>query len=94
MNTAIDVMTGMLRPVAELLVTMPSGRPGRTAGPSFELEEAPGFIARPDVAMQAVSQRFAHLARMARRLDGLPGRVPELMTFYAEYFRTLDPRNL
>jgi hypothetical protein len=94
MNAAIDVMTGMLRPVAELVVTLPSGRPGRTAGPSFELEEPPGFIARPDVAMHAVSQRLAHLARMARQLDGLPDRVPELMTFYAEYFRTVDPRDL
>ncbi len=40
MNAAIDVMTGLMRPLGELLVTMPSGRHGRTAGPSFELDTA------------------------------------------------------
>jgi hypothetical protein len=94
MNAAIDVMTGMLRPLAELIVTLPSGRPGRTAGPSFELEADPGFIARPDVAMQSISRRFAHLSEMAKKCGGLPDRVPELMKFYAEYFRRLDPREL
>ncbi|HSA48869.1 MAG TPA: ferritin-like domain-containing protein [Yinghuangia sp.] len=91
MNAAIDVMAGMMRPLAEHLVTLPSGRPGRTAGPSFELEEQPGLIPRPDVAMRSISLRFAHLAVMAAELPGLPTRVPELMQHYADYFRTFDP---
>jgi hypothetical protein len=91
MNAAIDVMTGMMRPLAEHLVTLPSGRPGRTAGPSFELPEEPGLIARPDVAMRSISLRFAHLAVRAAELPGLPERVPELMRFFADYFRGLGP---
>ncbi|MFD7975101.1 ferritin-like domain-containing protein [Streptomyces sp. NPDC059071] len=86
MNAAIDVMTGMMRPLAELLVTLDSGWRGRTAGPSFELEEPPVALARPDVARRAFAMRFAHLARMARACEGVPGRVPELMAFYAEQF--------
>lgn len=31
MNMAIEVMTGVMRPLAELLVTLPSGRRGKTA---------------------------------------------------------------
>ncbi|MFF6777219.1 ferritin-like domain-containing protein [Streptomyces sp. NPDC012637] len=86
MNAAIDVMTGTMRPLAELLVTLDSGWRGRTAGPSFELEEPPVALARPDVARRAFAMRFAHLARMARECEGVPGRVPELMAFYAEQF--------
>lgn len=86
MNAAIDVMTGMMRPLAEHLVTLPSGRPGRTAGPSFELEEEPGLIPRPDVAARVFSRRFAELAEMAAGLPGLPERVPRLMRSYADHF--------
>ncbi|MFE3197934.1 ferritin-like domain-containing protein [Embleya sp. NPDC059237] len=91
MNAAIDVMAGMMRPLAEHLVTLPSGQPGRTAGPSFELEARPEFIARPDVALRSISRTFAHLADAAARLPGLPARVPELMCFYADYFHAPDP---
>jgi hypothetical protein len=94
MNVAIDVMTAMMRPLAELTVMLPSGRPGRTAGPSFELEATPGYIARPDVAMLSISRRFEHLSAMADKCAGLPDRVPEIMKFYADYFRRLDPREL
>ncbi|MEU4999136.1 ferritin-like domain-containing protein [Streptomyces sp. NPDC021622] len=92
MNAAIDVMTGMMRPLAELIVTLPSGRPGRTAGPSFELEEQPGFLARPDVARRSIALRFAHLARSAEEQPGLPSRVAELMRYYADFFREFDTR--
>ncbi|WP_225846843.1 ferritin-like domain-containing protein [Streptomyces sp. HPF1205] len=91
MNTAIDLMTGVMRPVAEHLVTLPSGQPGRTAGPSFELEEVPGFIARPDVATRSIGMRFAHLAVQAADLPGLPPHVPELLRLYADRFRAGGP---
>ncbi|MCT2593171.1 ferritin-like protein [Streptomyces sp. N2-109] len=91
MNAAIDVMTGMMRPLAEHLVTLPSGQPGRTAGPSFELEEEPGFLPRPDVAARSISLRFTHLAAQAAELPKLPSRVPELMRFYAEFFQDFKP---
>ncbi|MFE9423223.1 ferritin-like domain-containing protein [Kitasatospora sp. NPDC006697] len=87
MNAAIDVMAGLLRPLGERLVTMESGRPGRTAGPSFELESVPGFVPRPDVARRALALRFEHLAAAARRCAAAPPQVPELMGWYAESFR-------
>ena len=38
-NAAVTVMVGMLRPLGDLITTLPVGpeHPGRTAGPSFEL---------------------------------------------------------
>ncbi|NMH99977.1 ferritin-like domain-containing protein [Pseudonocardia acidicola] len=92
MNTAIDVMTGMMSPLAELLVTMPSGRRGKTAGPSFELEGEPRFTARPDIAMQSVALRFQHLAEAARKCEAVPDRVTGMFSFYAEYVRDLAHR--
>ncbi|MEU3479340.1 ferritin-like domain-containing protein [Streptomyces sp. NPDC033754] len=86
MNAAIDVMTGMMRPLAEQVMPLESGWRGRTAGPSFELEEPPAYIARPDVARRGFAMRFRHLAAMARECEGVPERVPELMAWYAERF--------
>ncbi|MEU4079412.1 VioB - polyketide synthase [Streptomyces venezuelae] len=86
MNAAIDVMTGMMRPLAEQLMPMESGWRGRTAGPSFELEEPAAYIARPDVARRGFAMRFGHLAAMARECEGVPEHVPELMAWYAERF--------
>ncbi|MGW1077410.1 ferritin-like domain-containing protein [Streptomyces sp. NPDC002537] len=87
MNASIDVMTGVMRPLAELLVTMESGRRGRTAGPSFELETPPTRQPRPDVARRSLALRFEHLAVAARRSAAIPAQVPEMMQFYAEFFR-------
>ncbi|MFE0024337.1 ferritin-like domain-containing protein [Amycolatopsis sp. NPDC059021] len=91
MNMAIEVMTGVLRPLGELLVTLPSGRRGRTAGPSFELEEPPGYTARPDVAMRAITLRFRHLASAARTCELVPESAVETLEFLTEQFRT-SPR--
>ncbi|MGW2055468.1 ferritin-like domain-containing protein [Streptomyces sp. NPDC001840] len=87
MGASIDVMTGMMRPLAELLVTMESGRRGRTAGPTFELETAPVCVSRPDVARRSLALRFAHLSTAARALDPVPGQVADMMTFHADFFR-------
>jgi hypothetical protein len=84
MNAAIDVMTGMLGPLAEVLVTLPSGRRGRTAGPSFELETAPVYLSRPDVAARSLALRFDHLATAARKCTSVPEQVAEMFAFYAE----------
>jgi chromopyrrolic acid synthase len=91
MNASIDVMTGMMRPLGELLVTMPSGRRGKTAGPSFELDAAPGYVARPYVAFRSIALGLEHLAACARKCAAVPNSVPELMAYYAEYFRATDP---
>ncbi|SNS36826.1 ferritin-like domain-containing protein [Actinoplanes regularis] len=86
MNAAIDVMTGMMGPLAEVLVTMSSGRPGTSAGPSFELEAEPRFIPRPDVAMRSMALRFDHLATASGKVAAAPERVTEMFAFYADRF--------
>ncbi|MEU4209530.1 ferritin-like domain-containing protein [Streptomyces sp. NPDC026206] len=87
MNASIDVMTGMMRPLAELLVTMESGRRGRTAGPTFELDAAPAFTPRPDVARRSLALRFEHAAAAADKCGPVPGQVADMMGFYADFFR-------
>ncbi|EWM13699.1 ferritin-like domain-containing protein [Kutzneria sp. 744] len=86
MNRAIDVMTCIMRPLGELLTTMPSGRRGRTAGPSFELESVPGYVSRPDAARRGFSLRFRHLAAAARTCSAVPADVTETLGFLADFF--------
>ncbi|WP_322778117.1 ferritin-like domain-containing protein [Frankia sp. Cas4] len=87
MNTAIDVMTGVMRPLGELLVTMPSGLRGRTAGPSFELDAQPAFLSRPDVAMRAVALRLDAMAARAVTCPLVPARVAEMSAMLADQLR-------
>ncbi|GGM69508.1 hypothetical protein GCM10011609_01510 [Lentzea pudingi] len=87
MNAAIDIMAGLMRPLAELLVTLPSGRRGTTAGPSFELSEVPATIPRPDVARRAIALRLDEIAAQCAKCALVPARVGELSTFWADYFR-------
>ncbi len=87
MNASIDVMTGIMRPLAELLVTMESGRRGRTAGPTFELDTVPAFVPRPDVARRVLALRFDHLAAAARKCEPVPAQVPDMAAFHADFFR-------
>lgn len=93
MNMAIEVMTGVMRPLAELLVTLPSGRRGKTAGPSFELESLPGYASRPDVAWRAIALRFEHLAAGARKCSLVPAHVAETLEFLADFFQSSNPVN-
>ncbi|MGH3787677.1 MAG: ferritin-like domain-containing protein [Pseudonocardiaceae bacterium] len=86
MNAALEVMTGMMRPLAELLVTLPSGRPDKTAGPSFELDSQSGLVSRPDVAMRALSLRFTHLAEACRKCDMVPESVGDTAAYLGGYF--------
>lgn len=88
MNFAMDVMVGVMRPLAELLVTVPSGRHGRTTGPPFELDEKPAFISRPDVARRSISLRFQHLAEAARKCTLVPDVVIGNLEFLADQFAT------
>ncbi|WP_329062059.1 ferritin-like domain-containing protein [Streptomyces sp. NBC_01429] len=87
MNAAIDMMTGLMRPLAELLVTLPSGRRGRTAGPSFELAEQPAPVSRPDVARRGIALRLDHLAAACGKHPLVPARVGEMSAFWADHFR-------
>ncbi|HKR50175.1 MAG TPA: ferritin-like domain-containing protein [Pseudonocardiaceae bacterium] len=93
MNMAIEVMTGVMRPLAELLVTLPSGRRGKTAGPSFELDSRPEYTSRPDVACRAIALRFAHLAAAARKCSPVSTQVAETLEFMADFFRSANRVN-
>ena len=94
MNWSLDIMTGVLRPLGELIVTLPSGRPGRTAGPSFELDETPAYIARPDVAVEWMAREFDEIAELARKCVGLTPTVADLLAFIGEQLRTMDLKDL
>ncbi|MFD9961903.1 ferritin-like domain-containing protein [Amycolatopsis sp. NPDC058986] len=94
MNWALDIMTGVLRPLGELIVTLPSGRPGRTAGPSFELDEEPVYIPRPDVAVEWMAREFDEIAALARKCTRLTPTVADLLAFIGEQLRAMDLKDL
>ena len=95
MNAGIDVMTGMMRPLGELLMSMPSGKRGKTAGPSFEIE-TPIYIPTPSVAMSAIARRFEGLSSRSRECEVIPSSVCSLFDFYARFFEDLanNPQSL
>ncbi|NJR18205.1 MAG: isovaleryl-CoA dehydrogenase [Calothrix sp. CSU_2_0] len=95
MNAGIDVMTGMMRPLGELLMSLPSGKRGKTAGVSFEIN-SPSYIPNPEVAMRVISRRFAELACKARECQVIPNTVCEMFEFYAKFFEDLanNPKSL
>ncbi len=87
MNWALDIMVTVLRPLGELIVTLPSGLAGRTAGPSFELEREPRYIPRPEIAMACMAREAEEIATLARRCPGVTVAVPDVLTFLGEQFR-------
>ncbi|MBD2195506.1 MULTISPECIES: ferritin-like domain-containing protein [Calothrix] len=95
MNAGIDVMTGMMRPLGELLMSMPSGKRGKTAGPSFEID-TPAYIPVPEVAMNAISRRFERLGQKARECEVIHSTVSEMFDYYAKFFDNLanNPQSL
>ena len=86
MNAAIDVMTGMVRPLGELLTTMPSGKRGRTAGPLFAMAIPPAYIPTPEVAYTTISRRFEKLSERAVECKSISSAVREMLDFYAKFF--------
>jgi chromopyrrolic acid synthase len=89
MNAGIDIMTGMMRPLGELLMTMPSGKRGKTAGPSFEIT-TPIYIPTPEVAYQAIARRFERLSQRARECEVIESTVCEMFDFYTKFFEELS----
>ncbi|MGF1429595.1 ferritin-like domain-containing protein [Kitasatospora sp. LaBMicrA B282] len=84
MNASIDVMNGVLRPLAELLAALPAGVPGRTAGIPFELAGEPWPIpGRPADARRELGCRIRRLARAARACPVLPEQVPGVLDHLA-----------
>jgi chromopyrrolic acid synthase len=76
----------MVRPLGELLMTMPSGKRGRTAGPSFNMTTPPAYIPTPEIAYQAIARRFEKLSAQAQKCPAINSTVTELFDFYANFF--------
>ena len=89
MNAAIDVMTGMVRPLGELLTTMPSGKRGRTAGPLFSMAITPAYIPTPEVAYTTIARRFEKLGERSRECESINSAVREMFDFYAKFFEEM-----
>ena len=85
MNASIDIMTGMMRPLGELLMTLPSGKRGKTAGPSFEIP-TPEYIPDPEIAYQTISREFKLLGQLSRKCEVIPEAVCEMFDFYNNFF--------
>ena len=88
MNASIDVMTGMMRPLGELLMTLPSGKRGKTAGPSFEIS-TPEYIPNPEIAASTISRQFEILAKRSHNCEVIPEAVSEMFDFYCNFFKEL-----
>ena len=88
MNASIDIMTGMMRPLGELLMTLPSGKRGKTAGPSFEIP-TPEYIPDPEIAYQTFSNQFQKLAMRSHQTEVIPEAVSEMFDFYCNFFEDL-----
>ena len=88
MNASIDIMTGMMRPLGELLMTLPSGKRGKTAGPSFEIP-TPEYIPEPKIAYSTISREFKLLGQLSHKCEVIPPAVSEMFDFYCNFFEEL-----
>jgi chromopyrrolic acid synthase len=78
----------MMRPLGELLMTMPSGKRGKTAGASFEIE-TPIYIPTPEIAYQSIARRFQKLEHQAKQCPSIPNTVCEMFQFYQKFFEDM-----
>ncbi|NRR29328.1 iminophenyl-pyruvate dimer synthase VioB [Oxalobacteraceae bacterium] len=69
MNASIDIMTGLLRPLSAALMNMPSGTPGRNAGPPVPGPLATTVSADYSIGCAMLAQKCLALAQYARSLE-------------------------
>ncbi|PHV13488.1 iminophenyl-pyruvate dimer synthase VioB [Chitinimonas sp. BJB300] len=91
MNSAIDVMTGLLRPLSATLMNMPSGIPGRNAAPPIPEPISPKVIADYSLGCQMLAKKCRALADYAINLEtGLVGKAQlEMLEFYYQHLTDL-----
>jgi hypothetical protein len=87
MNASIDVMTGLLRPLAIASMVTPSGVGGSTAGPSFEVAQPLAVGGSLAHFCRETADRCRRLARQAHALGPrLRPAQAQLLDWYAKYF--------
>ncbi|WP_426343252.1 iminophenyl-pyruvate dimer synthase VioB [Pseudoduganella sp. R-32] len=92
MNASIDIMTGVLRPLSAALMNMPSGLPGRNAGPPLPVPPAATVSVDYSEGCAQLAQKCLALARYARGLDaGVVGLAPiEMLEFFNQQLTDLS----
>ncbi|AGC43169.1 violacein biosynthesis protein vioB [Myxococcus stipitatus DSM 14675] len=96
MNASIDIMTGLLRPLSITLMNLPSGLPGRTAGPPVP-EPIEGQLDRDyATGCRLLAQQCLTLARRGRDLGaGLVGAAQvEMLEFFHRQLLDLAQGNV
>ncbi|ATQ76830.1 iminophenyl-pyruvate dimer synthase VioB [Massilia violaceinigra] len=69
MNASIDIMTGLLRPLSAALMNMPSGVPGRNAGPPVPGPADTAISSDYSLGCELLAQKCLALAQYARSLE-------------------------
>ncbi|PFH12331.1 iminophenyl-pyruvate dimer synthase VioB [Collimonas sp. PA-H2] len=92
MNASIDIMTGLLRPLSAALMNMPSGLPGRNAGPPVP-EPLSGKVSSDySLGCDMLAQKCLALAHYARSLEaGVVGNAQiEMLEFFNQQLTDLS----
>ncbi|MCF2857085.1 iminophenyl-pyruvate dimer synthase VioB [Pseudoalteromonas sp. SMS1] len=84
MNGAIDLMTGILRPLSVQLMSLPSGIPGRNAGPPVPEAISADVFDDLEQGCMAISRRCEELVSMAKNMvSAMPPQTQiELLEFF------------
>lgn len=92
MNAAIDLMTGLLRPLSTALVNMPSGVPGRNAGPPVPTPPAAAVSGDYQRGCAELAQQCRTWARYARGLEaGVVGTAQiDMLEFFNQQLTDLS----
>jgi hypothetical protein len=87
------LMTMAVRPLAEVLTTMPAHEPddGTRAGPSFDTGGPVGFLPHRSAAWVVLSEELATLAAHAREVAARPG-MPARLSYVAETMALVSRR--
>jgi hypothetical protein len=89
-RTAVDAMSLLIKPLGQLLTTLPVGAeyPGKSAGPNFEFYRTSYLLPHRHAAWVLMHERLLELAVYCARLGARPSSPPELTTI-EETFRKL-----
>ncbi|WP_158999263.1 iminophenyl-pyruvate dimer synthase VioB [Pigmentibacter ruber] len=96
MNAAIDIMAGILRPLSAQLVTLPSGIPGRNAGPPIPQEIQFKCIQNYEEGCIELSNQCKALAKYARGIKYIQPSIViiNLLEFYEKQMIDLSTKKL